>query len=181
MVNKPMSERTIVDNVLVHGVGAVNVDACRIPYESKSDFVFSHRENALIHKRNGNEQSVDYMPSYKVDATSLKGDINKGRFPANLLVSDGALDNGKITKSRTGFRKATKTNNHTISFEHEEDEIRSDFNDVGGQSRYFSLDAWAKKKGIMFSDENSNMLGVLWKRFIDALSLIHISEPTRQK
>jgi len=31
MVNKPLNEKTIVDNVLRHGTGAINVDACRIP------------------------------------------------------------------------------------------------------------------------------------------------------
>jgi len=31
MVNKPLSEPTIVDNVLKHGTGAINVDGCRIP------------------------------------------------------------------------------------------------------------------------------------------------------
>jgi hypothetical protein len=45
MVNKPMSEPTIVDNVLRWGVGAINVDACRIPYQTDETPTIGGRHN----------------------------------------------------------------------------------------------------------------------------------------
>jgi len=33
LARKPLSEKTIVDNVLKHGTGAINIDECRIPID----------------------------------------------------------------------------------------------------------------------------------------------------
>ena len=72
-----------------------------------------------------------------------------GRFPANLLVSDNVLDDGKITKTnvKAGIRKAGNEfgqdsgwNDHTNV-----DSIRTGISDSGGYSRYFSLDSWFQK------------------------------------
>ena len=72
-----------------------------------------------------------------------------GRFPANLLVSDDVLDDGKITNTnvKAGIRKAGNEfgqdsgwNDHTNV-----DSIRTGISDSGGYSRYFSLDNWFSK------------------------------------
>ena len=72
-----------------------------------------------------------------------------GRFPANLLVSDNVLDDGKITNTnvKAGIRKAGNEfgqdsgwNDHTNV-----DSIRTGISDSGGYSRYFNLDAWWNK------------------------------------
>ena len=90
MVNKPRSEPTIVDNVLRWGTGAMNVDATRIPFstnESKEDF-----DRKYTGKMTG---ELSFLRGCEV-----KGEASPyGRFPANLLVSDGALDTGETTKS----------------------------------------------------------------------------------
>ena len=72
-----------------------------------------------------------------------------GRFPANLLVSDDVLNDGKITNTnvKAGIRKAGNEfgqdsgwNDHTNV-----DSIRTGISDSGGYSRYFNLDAWWNK------------------------------------
>ena len=138
MVYKPYSEATIVGNVLRWGVGGINVDATRIPFQNNDDL-----ENANTFSgaggQHGSYSPINPKPSPAND---------KGRFPANLLVSDRALDTGEITKARNGFRKSTNRNTHTISYSHPVDEVRQDYGDSGDQSRYFDLDAWAIGKGI---------------------------------
>ncbi len=84
MVNKPLSEKTIVDNVLKHGTGAINVDATRIPYTNKKDFKYGHSGSTSA--KRGHDTS--YSPPCSI---SRIGNLEKGRFPANLLVSDQAL------------------------------------------------------------------------------------------
>ena len=37
MARKPLSEKTIVENVLKHGTGALDIDGCRIPCASEAD------------------------------------------------------------------------------------------------------------------------------------------------
>lgn len=144
MVNKPLSEPTIVDNVLKHGTGAINVDGCRIPFKSKED-----KESVITVQGQSEKQQEGEMYSGKDQRLLRKFKPSIGRFPANLLVSDKAIDSGKITKARKGFRKSTKTQDHTIQFEHKVNEIRSDFGDIGDQSRYFSLDAWWDRQCII--------------------------------
>ena len=82
MVNKPMSESTIVDNVLKHGTGAMNVDACRIPC------------NDLPEKWKGNTPSGSGRYAWNLTKNKneyVGGSNSKGRFPANLLCSS-AID-----------------------------------------------------------------------------------------
>ena len=68
-----------------------------------------------------------------------------GRFPANLLVSDNIIDDGKITKS-TGGRIEKKAGWGEFGGGTKEIiEGNPGYGDTGGYSRYFSLDAWFEK------------------------------------
>ena len=68
-----------------------------------------------------------------------------GRFPANLLVSDNVLDDGKITKS-TGGRIEKKAGWGEFGGGTKEIiEGNPGYGDTGGYSRYFSLDSWFEK------------------------------------
>lgn len=71
---------------------------------------------------------------------------NQGRFPANLLVSDDVLNDGRITKSNGHAPKVDNSQRRTYGnyagIVREQD---THFNDVGSYSRYFDLDKWAEK------------------------------------
>ena len=128
---KPLSEKNYVDQAMKDGKGITWLDDCRIPFveppqEVKSDF--SPRITTIT-----NNETPDYIPN------------NKGRFPANLIVSDDALDTGKKTKSQYtksigGFGVAKNTfgvNNEESTIDYERG-----YDDSGDFSRYFSLDSW---------------------------------------
>jgi len=150
MVNKPMSEKTIVDNVLVHGVGAVNVDDCRIPFQNIDEMGDWNRFKGFQSKDTIRKNMVD--EKHEFDNRVDNGINQHGRFPANLLVSDGALDNGKITKSPNSYKR--KANGFNVScygkgMGESEGKVSENYGDVGGQSRFFDLDAWAKHHGFL--------------------------------
>jgi len=132
MVNKPFSEKTIVDNVLKWGTGAINVDACRIPTEDdlKKDWESKRKDQ--------DNNLFDLGLAKKYSEGQEKYYTSLGRFPANLLVSDKALDTGE--KQRGGI-----TNYEASSiYGSKMDRIKRDMwiEDIGGRSRYFDLDAW---------------------------------------
>jgi len=142
MVNKPFSESTIVDNVLRWGTGAINVDACRIPIEKGDN---------SAHYGGLHETPAGYSGGF---SEGYRTKEKEGRFPANLLVSDGALDTGEITKS--GDLKP----HHNLSQDGEGYMKRNVYGklkrqtetyngDSGDQSRYFDLDAWAQHHGFL--------------------------------
>ena len=114
MARKPLSEKTILKNVLKHGAGALDIDGCRIP---------------------------------------IKDQI--GRFPANVLCTDDALNDGVIIKSTGGNESKFKPENrNTYSKEFLDAQIKDGryglgFGDTGSKSRYFDIDVWGEKHGIL--------------------------------
>jgi len=146
MVNKPRSEPTIVDNVLRWGTGAVNVDACRIPFQNEED-----REKARTHNApSGTFAGGD--PDRGSDTSEYR--LQKGRFPANLLVSDGALDTGETTGGgvfKKSIRKRWASWHETMG---RDDILRpheaiDSYGDEGSPFRFFDLDAWAEHHGFL--------------------------------
>lgn len=134
VVMKPLSEKSYVDQALANKHGITWLDSVRIPYQSEDDkdirpdlelTTSTDQYRFTNHQRGHGDQS--------------------GRFPANLLVSDDCLNDGKIRTSNdhrkqiTGkpFDPANGWNQHdmkNISDAH--------YGDSGSFSRYFDLDRW---------------------------------------
>jgi len=143
MVNKPFSESTIVDNVLRWGTGAINVDATRIPFKNDADKDGAEVGYTYFGARNALELSKHE------DYPLTPRDNSKGRFPANLLVSDGALDTGEISKSRPDYRDEESNTGESGIYGQGWMRKPNLLNDSGDQSRYFDLDAWAQHHGFL--------------------------------
>ena len=84
MARKPFKGSTI-DNVLAHGVGALNIDATRIEYEGPNDKPVPHGGKARQHKDNPGWMSGT---GHKIIENPEINPI--GRFPSNVL---GEVDN----------------------------------------------------------------------------------------
>ncbi len=131
---KPLSENTFVDQALNNGKGVTWLDDCRIPYESED--IPTERK---VHVSTIAQMSVvrtDYKPN------------SQGRFPANLLVSDEALNDGRITQSsRSDYNLEPSHAEGTVNFLGDK-KFKSSihYGDSGSFSRYFDLDAWFEKK-----------------------------------
>ena len=134
VVMKPIEEKTYVEQALKNGHGGTWLGRCRIPYANESDIQNSFRENTLRTHTNELQDISGYEGRYS-------NPNNNGRFPANLLVSDNVLDNGTTTESKS----YVISNEGTIWGSGNKDLRKAGFDDVGGFSRYFSLDAWWDK------------------------------------
>ena len=83
MARKPL-DGTVANNVLVHGVGGINIDGCRVQYGNESDnrvgtdFV-SNGGDASANVNDNQVPNKHYVQMYKAG----------GRFPANL-IHDGS-------------------------------------------------------------------------------------------
>ena len=120
---KPPSERTLVANVLKHGVGAINARAGAIP--SQQPISTHHFEGNHAFDQGRGVQ--DYHE-------------HEGRFPANLIVEDDVLDDGKEHPSATNEPHAPPS-----MFLRDGPRKWWSSGDSGSFSRYFSLDAWMDK------------------------------------
>jgi len=80
LCRKPLAEKNIVDNVLKHGTGAINIDKSRIPTENPIRLnEMGNSGSGVFVSNNGNKES--YSGNFKINTT--------GRFPANL-IHDGS-------------------------------------------------------------------------------------------
>ncbi|MEY3303487.1 MAG: phage Pollywog, partial [Cyanobacteriota bacterium] len=84
LVQKPISESSIARNILKHGVGGINVEACRIEPQDKESFSKHWDRDSISNMSGGN-----YRFS-KSGEMKQRWDAPTGRYPANLILSCGA-------------------------------------------------------------------------------------------
>jgi DNA modification methylase len=89
MTRKPLYNGSVVENVLKYGVGAINIEGCRIPI-SKDGL---HYDNKYSKKRNAPMLSID---NKKVESDFIPLINEDGRFPSHLIMD---VESGKILDS----------------------------------------------------------------------------------
>jgi len=159
---KPLDKKSYLEQALDNGKGITWFDDCRIPFEEsdtpkggygamdigigKPGETQDYRKTTKRKPRT--EGSVFKTSGFKSENNDTAEASPMGRFPANLLVSDNVLDDGKITKStggRSGNKKGIGTYGIYGKFESDVRNEDPGFGDSGGYSRYFSLDSWFQK------------------------------------
>lgn len=134
---KPLSEKTYVEQALSNGKGVTWLDNCRIPFVSDDEQGKMIRDGEYTKEREG------FMSAMEI---STYNPSNSGRFPANLLVSDNALDvesNGAIAPVKSGqkgfggeiYGKYKTGGDDGATFYTNQEESKS-------FSRYFDVDRW---------------------------------------
>jgi DNA modification methylase len=95
MARKPISEKTVADNVLKHGTGGINIDGCRI----KGDTNIKTRV-----RKAGSEfgQNSGWNDHKNVDTTY---DPSKGRFPANVMHDGSEVITKEFPYTKSGMMK----------------------------------------------------------------------------
>jgi DNA modification methylase len=77
LIQKPISETSIARNILKHGVGGLNIEACRIG-----------TDEILGRVRNGKNTVFEGLGEQRINEST-------GRYPANLILSCGANCKGE--------------------------------------------------------------------------------------
>ena len=134
---KPLSEKNYVEQALSNGKGVTWLDDCRIPYKNEDDLE-SRKRGELKTDPLGRNKIYGEMKPIETDQYIN----NKGRFPANLIVSDNALDVGKKTKSSGGALGSQSMENKGYGFKQGVFAGQTGYGDEGDFSRYYSLDSW---------------------------------------
>ena len=137
LARKPLSEKTVVDNIIRWGTGGINIDDSRIGTEDKLVRpIISRDDNKVFGKGLGVGTQVE--PS--------------GRFPANVLLDETAA---AILDEQSGILKSGDncTRRKVGSFlEHgglgHPGDIQVTYGDEGGASRFFYITKASQKCGI---------------------------------
>lgn len=89
LAQKPISEKTIVDNVLRWGVGGLNIDGTRVNFASKDDLESQKRAfSPNSSSWNGGKNLKTGKQNFKLSSDGEANPTNNlGRWPANLILS----------------------------------------------------------------------------------------------
>jgi len=134
VVMKPLAEKSYMKQAQANGKGCTWLDRCRIPYANES---IPSRD--LVKQKSSTVNQVLGSKGNEWQGHQV------GRVPANLLVSDNALDNGKKHKGGGVGGRAKHGRGEGYGFKPLGNNVPEIPEDEGGYSRYFSLDAWSER------------------------------------
>lgn len=147
MARKPISEKTVSENVLKWGTGGINIDACRIETtDNLNGGAYS----------GGQRCDGDWKENSGFKNDKLTGEYQQptGRFPANIILDEEA---GKILDGQSGISKSTggcgeKSKGalgKSVYGKYALNELAANaggLGDVGGASRFFYCAKASKKE-----------------------------------
>lgn len=143
LARKPMTG-TVAANVLTHGTGAINVDACRIGFASDADKATVQGATWYaapndVYGKYGAQHDRKIM--HGADSTP-----DKGRWPANVLLDEAAAEaldaQSGVSKSGTAVRHRGVTNKVAYGGNIgrlPEGTPDMGYGDTGGASRFFPV------------------------------------------
>lgn len=139
LIRKPCSEKTVAANVLKHGCGGINIDASRIEgeYSNQGGGSFATGKFANSNRSNTEKDGVEF----------IHGTKTQGRFPANLVLTEGEatemLDEQSGMKCGAAAPVRKKKTPDSTNLENYKphtsvgDDGKSFKGDSGGASRFF--------------------------------------------
>lgn len=82
MARKPLAEKTVGENVISHGTGAINIDACRVHSHDSEGYAYTVQRMAPGADQNKTGKTHQ-------DGVAFEGHTKDGRWPANV-IHDGS-------------------------------------------------------------------------------------------
>jgi len=172
VARKPLSEKTIAENVIKWGTGGINIDGCRVGYTSEADkesakpgSLNATGENSMFGLKSGNEQN------------------SEGRFPANIILDEiaaelldeqsGYLKSGEVKPHHKKNKTANGYQGSCYGKFQNEDTTLKGYGDGGGASRFFyqakvskaernmGLDGFEEKESISQQVVNAGGTGAI--------------------
>ena len=132
---KPLSEKNYTEQAMRNGKGITWLDDCAIPYVDKNDIGDPDRGKGYpLHDENKGWNKNKLINNITIG--------EKGRYPANLLVSNDVLNDGKITKGVSSGGPKEYGGGGGWENRINRQVVKTFYNDEGSFSRYFDLDAW---------------------------------------
>ena len=148
LARKPLSEKTVAENVLKYGTGGINIDGSRIETDEELNYGTGTKSNVGFKTSPQNNE----RPVYD----------GKGRFPANVIFDEfmGAeLDKQTGILTSGHMDTVSQGKNYGIYGKYNGKEVYAE-GDSGGASRFFycpKADSYERNKGLKGFDEKDGI------------------------
>jgi site-specific DNA-methyltransferase (adenine-specific) len=171
MARKPLSESSIVDNVLKHGTGAINIDGCRVEGndakypDTNPDF----RDQGKKSKEAIGIDKLSFGQVQNAERTEKSVDTPEGRFPANVM-HDGS---DVITKEfpQTGkfgsVKPIDKQKTNDVFGKYNEVKEFQAYDDEGSAARFFYCPKTSKSERHSNLDDHETSVGANGNKWTD--------------
>jgi site-specific DNA-methyltransferase (adenine-specific) len=144
LARKPLSEKSVADNVIKHGTGAINIDACRIEGDVKHpDTMPDFRDQGEQSKAAIGVDKLSFGQTSNAKRKQLSDsdllDTQRGRWPSNVM-HDGSEQIQEIfpeTSSTEVSRERTHKGIWTAGELADTEQFMPAYGDQGNASRYF--------------------------------------------
>jgi len=144
VARKPLSEKSVAENVLKWGTGGINIDGCRVGSETIIGRYAGNKDTGFTQDDNRTDSGKG-MFAGKVETPEY---TNEGRFPANIILDEIAGEmmdeQSGVSKSRSKYPEPSLDNlpmNHyeTTKIKHisGREQSKEFISDKGGASRFF--------------------------------------------
>lgn len=149
MARKPLSEKTVAENVLRWGTGGLNIDESRIPGIDPANAKRIGRSYKTDESNLGNSYNLS-NEKYRDNITVKVGGNLEGRWPANIIFDEEAgqvLDQQSgISTGKVGMTQQSSPKNLYEGFKSKGDtKVNDGKTDKGGASRFFYCPKASKK------------------------------------
>ena len=195
MARKPLSESTVAANVVKHGTGAINIDATRIPLQAGEEYVINtfddgakpfgggagheYTSRTVARGREGEptaeKRYTDEGATNFAATPGPRGGDEKGRWPANVMLTDAIFDGeyegvvGGGDRSSGVMKGGTERNSRSVDYGLMPTvaTLTDTYGDSGGVSRFYVIPKAARSErepnwhGLeeFESDEATNTIG----------------------
>lgn len=134
LARKPLSEKTVAENVLKHGTGGINIDGGRVEM-SKEDDKMLEAKSSKNPTSNYRESNTKKYGDYEKDIATPPH--SQGRFPANVIHdgSDEVVD--LFPDSKAGSFKGDGSKSGGIWSESTGQPAGMEYGDSGSAARFF--------------------------------------------
>ena len=172
MARKPLSEKSIVDNVLKHGTGAINIDGCRIEGNEANG---AERKTANRKSRSEDGVWTDNNSGMKQEDNHFADADPRGRFPANVMHdgSDVITKEFPQTGKSGSVKPIDKQKTNDVFGKYNEVKEFQAYDDEGSAARFFYCPKTSKSErhnldpfmgsgstGMAAKDEGFNFIGI---------------------
>ena len=166
MARKQLSEKSIKDNVLKHGTGAINIDGCRVE-GNDAKYPDTNPDFRDQGKKSKEAIGIDKLSFGQVSGAERQKAVanSSGRFPANVMHDGSDVIVNQFPEGAKG--STAPRNRDTVGMFGMPNDATSEYADEGSAARFFYCPKTSKSERHSNLDDHETSVGVNGNKWPD--------------